>query len=130
MSVRPAYAALAALLFGIEALIALYGEGFVRHTLGDVLAAALVYVGLRTITGLRPVSAATIAFAFSAAVEAAQAAALIERLGLEGSALARLVLGTTFTWADMAAYALGAAGACLADTGAIRLAARGGSSAV
>ena len=115
MRFAPAYAFAAAGLFAVEVLIALYGEGFVRHTLGDVLATALVYMGVRTLSAARPLYVAIFAFAFSAGVEIAQALDLIGVLGLERSGLARLVLGTTFSWLDMAAYGVGAAGALWID---------------
>lgn len=115
MRFAPAYAFAAAGLFAVEVLIALYGEGFVRHTLGDVLATALVYMGVRTIFAARALYAAVFAFAFSAGVEIAQALDLIDVLGLEDVRLARLVLGTTFSWGDMAAYGVGAAGALSTD---------------
>ena len=115
MRFAPAYAFTALAIFAVEVLIALYGEGFVRHTLGDVLATALVYAGIRTISPVRALHVAAFAFVFSAAVEIAQALNLIGVLGLERSGLARLVLGTTFSWGDMAAYAAGACGAFYID---------------
>ena len=115
MRFAPAYAFAAAGLFAVEVLIALYGEGFVRHTLGDVLATALVYMGVRMLSAARALYVAAFAFAFSAGVEIAQALDLIGALGLERSGLARLVLGTTFSWLDMAAYGVGAVGAFSMD---------------
>lgn len=84
-------------------------DAFVRPYLGDVLAVALVYCGLRAVTplGVGAALATTLAFAF--AIEIAQAFGLLATLGLAGNAIARVVLGGTFDWADLAAYAAGAA---------------------
>ena len=96
-------------IFLIEALIALYvRDAFIRPYGGDALAVMLVYVGLRAVTSLRvgPAVAAALAIAFG--VEVAQALDLITALGLEDNKLFRTVLGTSFSWGDMAAYAAGA----------------------
>ena len=111
-----AYALAAAALFVIEAAIAVFvHSGFVRHTLGDALAAALLYAGLLSIVKLPRPGAAAMAFTISLAIEIAQAAGLPDRLGLAEAALARLILGATFSWTDIAAYAAGASGALAAD---------------
>lgn len=111
----PAYAFAATALFAVEVLIALIGEGFLRHTIGDVLATALVYAAILSIFNWRPLVAAFAAFTFSVCVEIVQAVDLIELLNLGSSAIARIVLGTTFSWLDIIAYGTGAAGAYVID---------------
>ena len=115
MRFAPAYAFTAAAIFAVEVLIALYGKGFLRHTIGDVLATALVYAAMLSVFNLRPLAAAVAAFIFSVCVEIAQALNLIGMLNLESSALARTVLGTTFSWLDIVAYGAGAAVAYIID---------------
>lgn len=106
---RRGYLVAAIVLFAIEVLIALFvRDDFVRPYLGDVLAVALVYCGLRAVTplGVRAALFATLAIAF--AIEIAQALQLLATLGLADNAVARVVLGGTFDWADLAAYLAGA----------------------
>lgn len=102
---RPGYLAVAIVLFAIEVLIALIvRDNFVRPYVGDVLAVALVYAGLRAVTplGVNAALAMTLAIAF--AIEVAQALGFLAALGLGDNAVARVVLGGTFDWADLAAY--------------------------
>jgi hypothetical protein len=107
---RSGYLAVAIVLFAIEVLIALFvRDNFVRPYVGDALAVALVYAGLRAVTplGVNAALAMTLAIAF--AIEVAQALELLAALGLGDNAVARVVFGGTFDWADIAAYTAGAA---------------------
>jgi hypothetical protein len=111
---RARYGIAAILLFAIEVLIALFvRDAFIRPYLGDVLAVALVYTILRAITPLGNIGAALAAFAL--AIEIAQAMRLLDMVGLADNALARTVLGGSFDWLDLAAYAAGAVIALAAD---------------
>lgn len=91
-------------------LIATKGAGvpFVRGELGDFLVVILVYAAVRAVRPFPRTPLALAVFAFACAIEGAQALKLADVLGLTG--VARIVLGTTFQWADVAMYALG----CLA----------------
>ena len=106
---RPGYLAAAIVLFAIEVLIALFvRDDFVRPYVGDVLAVALVYAGLRAVTPLGANAALAVTLAIAFAIEVAQALGLLAALGLGDHAVARVVLGGTFDWVDLAAYAIGA----------------------
>lgn len=110
------YALTALALFAIEVVIALYvRDRFVRPYLGDTLAVLLVYCGLRAVTRLEVVPAATAAFAVAALVELGQLVGILDLLGWRDSALARTLLGTGFEWKDFVAYAAGACIAVLAE---------------
>lgn len=110
MRFRPGYALAALALFLIEVAIALWvRDRWIRPFGGDVLAVMLVYCGLRAVTRLTVVPAAILAVAVGFAVEAGQALNMVDRIGLGGSSVARTVLGTSFTWEDLVAYALGGA---------------------
>ncbi len=50
---------------------------------------------------------AVLVLAFSYAVEVLQYYNIVDRLGLQHSKIARIIIGTTFSWADIAAYTLG-----------------------
>ena len=107
---RQTYLIAALLLFAVEVLIALFvRDGLVRPYVGDVLAVALVYAGVRGFTPLGLVPALAAALAIAAAVEVAQALHLLDAIGLGGNVVARTVLGGVFDWADLAAYCAGAA---------------------
>lgn len=107
---KPGYLAAAIVLFAIEVLIALFvRDDFVRPYLGDVLAVALVYTSLRAVTPLGVNAALVVTLAIAFAIEIAQALGLLAALGVGDSAVARVVLGGTFDWADLAAYTAGAA---------------------
>lgn len=109
LTFRPAYALATLIIFIIEVLIALYvRDAFVRPFGGDILAVILVYTGLRAVTPLRVWPAVLAALGIAFMVEAAQALDLITHLGLHENAIARTVLGTSFSWGDMAAYVAGA----------------------
>lgn len=106
---RSGYLAVAIVLFAIEVLIALFvRDNFVRPYVGDVLAVALVYAGLRAVTPLGVNAALAVTLGIAFAIEAAQALELLAALGLGDNAVARVVLGGTFDWADLAAYTAGA----------------------
>lgn len=98
------------LLFGVELLIALFFRtSFVRFFVGDVLVIPLMYAFLRIFLKgpVLPLSLGLLGFA--CLVEIGQYFELVKRLGLEGNQLARIVIGATFDWHDLLAYALGTA---------------------
>lgn len=106
---RRACAGIAAALFGVEVIIALYvRDGFVRPYLGDVLAVMGVHFALRAAAPVRPVGAAAVAFLIGCVIEGAQGVHLLDMLGLGHVTLLRIVLGSQFEWRDILAYSAGA----------------------
>lgn len=102
------YFGLAVLIFGIEVLIALFvKDTFVRPYLGDVLVVILIYCFIRSFVSLPVLTLATAVLAFAFVVEFLQYVHLVEWLGLEDSAVARTVMGTSFAWRDLLAYIAG-----------------------
>jgi hypothetical protein len=97
-------------LFIVEVLIACYmHDRWVRPYGGDVLAAVLVYVGLRVFSRrASSLRLAIAAFITGACVEVLQACNLPVRLGLTHYTVLRVAIGTTFQWGDLLAYAMGA----------------------
>lgn len=94
--------------FVIEVLIALFvRDSFVRPYLGDVFVVILIYCFVRTFLrfGILPVASGVLLFAFL--VEYLQSIAIVERIGWGPSALARTVIGTSFSWEDMLCYVSG-----------------------
>ena len=97
-------------------------DAFVRPYLGDVLAVVLVYLALNTVLRAPAAGLAGAALAFACVVEVLQALPLVDVLGIQSRAL-RVALGTTISWADLACYAVGAAGALMVARWAERRAA-------
>lgn len=110
------YAFAAAGLLLVEIVIALFvRDNFVRPVLGDVLAVMLVYCAVLAIVDLPRILAAVFAFLIGVVIEAMQYLDALTALGLQHNPVARTVLGTTFSWGDIVAYAAGAVLALVAD---------------
>lgn len=106
---HPGYALATLIIFIIEVLIALFiRDAFIRPFGGDILAVILVYCGIRAITTMKVYPATLLALGIAFLVEIAQALDLISHIGLADNDLARIVLGTSFAWGDIAAYVAGA----------------------
>ena len=96
------------LIFGSETLIALYvRDRFIRPFLGDVLVVLLICFFFMSFLALAPrtLALATLMLAFG--VEAAQYFDFLSLVGLGDYRLARVILGSTFDWLDLVAYAAG-----------------------
>lgn len=105
---RAKYALTFLALLGIEVFIALFvHDRFIRPYLGDVLVVWVIYAFLRIFfpTG-RPWLPAGVT-AFAALVEVGQAFSLVDRLGLGHIRFFRILLGSTFDWADLLCYCAG-----------------------
>ncbi|MGV6801232.1 MAG: ribosomal maturation YjgA family protein [bacterium] len=104
MTLRPRYLGFALILLVIEIGIALYGQGFIRHIVGDFLVTILIYTILRGLLPLSIVRAALVTLFFALGVEALQAIDLLGLLNINETPLTRLTLGHHFDWWDCAAY--------------------------
>lgn len=99
------------LTFGIlllaEVLIARYvHDRFVRPYLGDILVILLLYCLGRGI-GIRSRWLALGVTLLGIAAELLQALGCADRLGLAEDSVLRVILGSTFDWADLACYLAG-----------------------
>lgn len=105
---KVSYLAAVLVIFMVEVLIALYiHDDFVRPWGGDVLVVVLLYCFVRGVTRLNVLSAAWVVLVFSWLIETLQYLQIIRILGLEDNAVARTIIGTTFSWSDIVAYTLG-----------------------
>lgn len=107
-SARRKYILAFLVLLGIEVFIALFvHDRFVRPYLGDVLVVGVIYAFLRSLwpRGLPWLPVGVTALA--ALVEAGQAFGLVDRLGLGHIRFFRILLGSTFDWADLLCYCVG-----------------------
>lgn len=96
------------LMFTVEVLIAAFvRDGFVRPYLGDVFVVILIYFFVRIFfpEGIRLLP--LYIFLFAAAVEVLQYFDFVGMTGLGESRIARIVFGSTFSFADILCYAVG-----------------------
>ena len=97
------------MVFLLEVFIALHvRDAFVRPYLGDVLVVVLMYLALKTVLRAPTACLAGTALAIACVIEALQALPLVDVLGIDNRVL-RVALGTTFSWADVLCYVVGAA---------------------
>lgn len=100
---RLVYGLISLLLLGTEVLIGLFGQGWVRIYLGDVLVVILLYTIVRTIipnkkTPWFVIPAVILIFAF--AVEFLQLWGFCDRFGITNELL-RIIIGTGFSTIDL-----------------------------
>ena len=94
-------------IFCMEALIALYvRDRFIRPYVGDMLVVVLVYSFVRIFLPTGIPRMPFYVFLFACFVEVLQYFRLVETLGVTNR-VARIVLGSTFDWGDIACYAVG-----------------------
>ncbi len=102
------YFGLAFIIFLVEVLIALYvHDDFIRPYLGDVLVVMLIYCFIKAFFRLPVLTAAMMVLIFSFTIEFLQYLNVVEMFGLEKSRVARIVIGTAFSWLDLIMYMVG-----------------------
>ncbi len=88
---------------------------FVRSYLGDFLVVMLLYHLVKIFRDAPPLPLAALIFIFACSVEIAQYFRLADALGLRPGSLGSILIGTSFSWADILAYFLGCLTSYLAD---------------
>ena len=102
------YFILTILLFLTEIAIAIYvHDDFIRPYFGDFLVVILLYCFLKSFVKVSVLTATSLVLIFSFGIEIAQYFNMVEKLGLQHSKIARVVLGNSFAWMDLLAYVLG-----------------------
>lgn len=97
------------IVFMIEVFIAVFvRDAFIRPFVGDTLAVILVYCSLKIMVLNTKIALIGISLLIAFCIEALQACNFIEHVGLSENTLARVVLGTSFSWGDIIAYTVGA----------------------
>ncbi len=109
MTFRLTYLVVATALFIVEVAIApgsIPGV-FVRNSVGDLLVIPLLYFFLRGGTRSPPLVALAVGLAAGLAAEVLQYLQLADLLGLKKDSLPAIILGTTFSYADLLMYGIG-----------------------
>ena len=107
------YAGVFLLLLIVEILIGLYvRDAFVRPYLGDTLVVILLWALVRIAVPRKAVWLSAAIFLFALLVELSQIIPLVDLLGIKNQ-LVRVLMGTSFAWGDILAYAAG----CLVTAG-------------
>lgn len=95
-------------LFAVEVFIALFvRDAYVRPVGGDFLVVIMLYCVVKSFTTIHTKITAPGVLLFSYLIETAQHYNIVGLLGLQDIPLARVVIGTNFSWTDMAAYTAG-----------------------
>lgn len=109
-TVRIKYALCFCFLLITEVCIALFvRDAFVRPYVGDMLVTVLICAFARIFIPRGVKFLPLYVFIFSALVEALQYFDIVKLLGLEGSRFLSVLIGRTFSAADLACYAIGSA---------------------
>ncbi|MGD1913263.1 MAG: DUF2809 domain-containing protein [Rivularia sp. (in: cyanobacteria)] len=103
------YLYLTLILFFIEVFIAIFiKDSFIRPFVGDILVIILIYCFVKTFWNINSSIAALSVFIFACTIEILQYFNLVNKLGLQTNKIATVILGNTFDWKDIIAYAVGA----------------------
>lgn len=103
-------------IFVVEVIIALYvRDKIIRPYGGDVLVVILIYYFVKSFVRIKPLYLAAAVLLFAYATETGQYFNLVEVLGVQDNTVMKTVIGSSFSWGDMAAYTLGAAICLLTD---------------
>ena len=102
------YFILTIILFLIEVFIAIYiNDSIIRPYVGDFLVVMLIYCFIQTFFKFPVIKLAVGVLLFAYVIEVLQYFNLVDRLGLGGSRIARIIIGSSFEWIDLVAYTLG-----------------------
>lgn len=96
------------ILFITEVLIGVYvRDSFIRPFGGDFLVVILIYCFVKSFFKLPVIETAIGVLLFSYIVEALQYIKIVNVLGLKQYAVARIIIGTSFSWVDIICYTAG-----------------------
>lgn len=109
MPIKTQHLLIAVFVFITEILIAttFAHTGFIRPFLGDYLVVILLYHLVKSARDIRPLKLAFSVFVFACLVETAQYFRLADVLGFPRGSVMSIIIGTSFSWADILMYFLG-----------------------
>jgi Protein of unknown function (DUF2809) len=106
----PKYFYTTVLIFLVEVFIGVFvHDGFIRPFVGDLLVVILIYCFIKSFWKIRPNIAIAGVFIFACIVEGLQYLNIIDILGIRQYKLLVIILGSSFDWNDILAYASGSA---------------------
>lgn len=115
-SFRPEYFVGFIALLVIEILISIYvHDTIIRPYIGDLLVVILIYAFIKSFIATPPLQTAVGVLAFAFTIELLQYFNIVNHLGLQHSKIARIIIGTSFSWHDLLAYTAGFALIVLAE---------------
>lgn len=91
----------------VEILIAKYATGFLRHTVGDIIAPVVLYFLIKTFVGLSIHKTLLIVIIISFAIEFLQLSNLQQWYPKNMAYYLKIILGTSFDVGDLIAYCIG-----------------------
>lgn len=104
------YFGLTLLILITEIIIALYvHDNIVRPYIGDVFVVILIFCFIKSLVNTKVIPTAFFVLLFAFGVETLQYFKIIEILGLQNNSVARIAIGTSFAWMDIACYIVGIA---------------------
>jgi Protein of unknown function (DUF2809) len=102
------YFYLTLLLFTIEIIIAKYvHDDFIRPYIGDMLVVMLIYCFVKIFISTKVIPTAIAVLLFSYLIEVLQYFKIVNILGLQQDKIARIIIGTSFSWVDIFMYTIG-----------------------
>ncbi len=97
-------------LFAIEIYIAKYiHDDVIRPYIGDMLVVILIYCFVKSFIATKVLPKAFAVLLFSYLIETLQYLKIVNILGLQKYKLARIIIGTSFSWADILMCSIGIA---------------------
>lgn len=108
MKINKTYLNLTLGIFVIETLIAIFvHDEFIRPFFGDFLASIFVYTLIKSFINISVKQAAYCSLGISFGLEILQYFKVLKLIGLSHVKILAILLGTSFSWLDILAYALG-----------------------
>lgn len=108
MKFYKSYFLLTIIIFIIEVVIALFiNDSFIRPYFGDVLVVILIYCFVKSFFNFPVLKTAIGVLIFSFFIEFLQYLNVVSILGLDDNKIARVVIGTSFSWDDILCYTAG-----------------------
>ncbi len=96
------------ILFIVELFIGFYlHDRIIRPFIGDFLVVILLYCLVKSILNISVTKAAIYVLLFAYFVEIMQGLKIVELIGLSNYKVARILIGTTFSWTDIFCYTIG-----------------------
>ncbi len=99
---------IAIIIFLIEVIIALYiKDKIIRPFVGDILVVIFMYYFIKAFINTKAIYIAIFTLIFSFVVEILQYFNFVEMIGLGHNKVARIIIGTSFSWIDLLCYFVG-----------------------